>query len=138
MKQITREWLTLAHKDLVSCEKILGDSFLTSIVSFHAQQAVEKSFKAVIDEFEIGFIKTHNLLNLYDRVKGDLGFALDLEVLNTLSELYISTRYPGALGLLPDGDPGLEDARLFYEFAQDTFEKIKGRLEQTADVSPGD
>lgn len=58
MKPVTHEWLIFAQKDLAGCERMRGDDFLTTIVSFHAQQAVEKSFKAIIEEFELGFIRT--------------------------------------------------------------------------------
>ncbi len=129
MKPVTREWLTLARKDVESCKKIIGDDFLTSIVSFHAQQAVEKSFKAIIEEFEMGFIRTHDLINLYETVKHCLEFDVDLEVIRKLNELYISSRYPGELGLLPDGDPTVEDASVFYGFAKDIFEKVSDMLE---------
>ncbi len=130
MKPITREWLIFAKKDLASCEKMRGDDFLTNIVSFHAQQAVEKSFKAIIEEFEIGFIRTHDLIKLYETVKNHLKFDIDLEMVKILNELYISARYPGEFGLLPDGEPGIENAELFYEFARDTFDKVKDMLEQ--------
>ncbi len=130
MKLITREWLTFARKDLASCQKMLGDDFLTNIVSFHAQQAVEKSFKAVIEEFEVGFIKTHDLIKLHEHVKKYLKFEPDIKMLKTLNELYISTRYPGELGLLPHGEPSIEDARAFYEFANDTFDKVSAMLAQ--------
>ena len=35
---------------------------------------------------------------------------------------YIDSRYPGELGLLPDGKPSLEEAKGFYEFAKNIHE----------------
>ncbi len=105
MKPITREWLTFARKDLEACLKMLDDDFLTNITSFHAQQAVEKSFKAVVEEFELGFQRTHDLIRLYGTVKSHLDFDVDLEMMKKLNELYVSVRYPGDFGLLPYGDP---------------------------------
>ena len=133
MKQITREWLTFARKDIASCKRLLGDDFLTSVVAFHAQQAVEKSFKAIIEEFEIGFIRTHDLTRLYTIVKGHLGFDLDVEMIKRLNEVYIGARYPGELGLLPHGEPTVEEAGGFYEFARGVLEEVKLGLEQRAD-----
>lgn len=133
MKPITREWLKFAEKDLVSCERLLDDPFLAGIVCFHAQQAVEKSFKAVVEEFEIGFVKTHDLVNLFGQVKERLEFELDTEMIKTLNEIYISARYPGEFGLLPEGEPGIDDARLFYSFAQVTFTKISRMLAKPAE-----
>ena len=133
MKPITCEWLTFAQKDLASCEKMRDDDFLTNVVSFHAQQAIEKSFKAVIEEFELGFIRTHDLIKLYETVKNHLKFDIDLEMVKKLNELYISVRYPGEFGLLPYGDPTIEDATVFYDFAKGTFEQIQATLEQDAE-----
>jgi len=46
------------------------------------------------------------------------------ELLQLLDELYIDSRYPGDMGLLPYGKPTLEDAKEFYEFAQSVFDKV--------------
>lgn len=40
----------------------------------------------------------------------------------------ISTRYPGEFGLLPDGEPGIEESIGFYQFARNTFEKVNAVL----------
>jgi len=34
------------------------------MVAFHAQQAIENSLKAIIDEFDLGFVKTHQIERL--------------------------------------------------------------------------
>ncbi len=129
MKSITSEWLTFAQKDLASCQKMHGDDFLTNVVSFHAQQAVEKSFKAIIEEFELGFIRTHDLIRLHETVKQRLNFNVDLEMIKKLNELYISARYPGEFGLLPSGDPTIKEADSFYKFAKDVVEQVQKLME---------
>ncbi|RMI05030.1 MAG: HEPN domain-containing protein, partial [Calditrichaeota bacterium] len=98
MKLITREWLIFAQKDVASCERLLGDEFLTNVVAFHAQQAVEKCLKALVEEFEVGFIKTHDLIKLYGSVASYLDFELDLDMLKKLNEVYVDARYPGEFG----------------------------------------
>jgi HEPN domain-containing protein len=50
MKDATQQWLNFAEIDLRTCEKLLGDDLLTSVVAFHSQQVVEKCFKAIIEE----------------------------------------------------------------------------------------
>jgi HEPN domain-containing protein len=130
MRPTTREWLTFAQKDLVNCERILGDAFLTNIVAFHAQQAVEKSFKAIIEEYEIGFIRTHDLIRLLETVRPHITFDLNEDMIAALNEVYIDSRYPGEFGLLPHGNPTVEDANEFYRFAQNLFEQISVLLEQ--------
>lgn len=47
-----------------------------------------------------------------------------MTILKKLDELYIDARYPGDLGLLPNGKPSLEDASEFYEFAKMVHEKV--------------
>jgi HEPN domain-containing protein len=59
MKLITEEWLGKAKEDLD--REIISKEHLTNMVAFHSQQAVEKILKGIIEEFEIGFVKTHNL-----------------------------------------------------------------------------
>jgi HEPN domain-containing protein len=134
MRATTRDWLTFAQKDLVNCERILDDEFLTNIVAFHAQQAVEKGFKAIIEEFELGFIRTHDLIRLSEIVEPHIPFEFDENMLATLNEVYIVSRYPGELGILPHGNPTTEDAHRFYRFAQDIFERIQAYLLEQSDV----
>ena len=64
MKKITEDWLLSAEADLLIIERIHGFPELTHQVAFHAQQAVEKSFKAVIEENNLGFCKIHSLETL--------------------------------------------------------------------------
>ena len=49
MKEMTKEWLKAAKDDLDVIEKIIEIDHLTNMVAFHAQQAVEKSFNAVLE-----------------------------------------------------------------------------------------
>jgi HEPN domain-containing protein len=39
-------------------------------------------------------------------------------------DLYIEARYPGDLGLLPDGKPDRKDAKEFYEFAKKILDEV--------------
>ena len=66
MKASTQEWLDFAKADLHNCERILDDEFLTSIVAFHSQQAVEKCFKAMIEEKNLAVPHIHSLIRLYE------------------------------------------------------------------------
>ena len=59
MKKIVREWLDKAKEDLETAREIRDKEFLTNITSFHAQQTIEKCFKAIIEAYEIDFIKEH-------------------------------------------------------------------------------
>lgn len=138
MKPTTREWLHFAEKDLVNCERILTDEFLTNIVAFHSQQVVEKSFKALIEEYGLGFIRTHDLIRLAETVRSHLPFTLDDEMIATLNEVYINSRYPGEFGLLPHGNPTTEEAERFSQFARRMFDQIQSVLAQSAQTAVAD
>jgi len=118
-------------------EQIITEQHLTHLTAFHAQQCVEKCFKAVIEEKELGLLKIHNLQKLGKTIKQHIQLEIDIEIVRTLDKLYIDSRYPGDLGLLPDGKPSLQDAQQFYEFARDIFNQLKQALEQTDNQTSG-
>ena len=114
MKQLTREWLNAAGDDLITIENILNNPILTNIVAFHSQQVIEKTLKAIIEEFGIAFIKTHNLQSLLIKTEGFIPFTVNELVISELDRLYIDARYPGDMGLMPYGKPTLEEAKIYY------------------------
>jgi HEPN domain-containing protein len=65
------QWLAYALSDLEVAEGPAGDNVLASTLCFHAQQAVEKSLKAVLVHRGIGFPRTHNLGVLMDLLPAD-------------------------------------------------------------------
>jgi len=69
MKKTTNDWLVSADSDLLLIQKIIKHDNLTHLSAFHAQQAIEKSFKAIIEEFDMGLKKTHSLEMLYGKIK---------------------------------------------------------------------
>lgn len=60
------DWLLRAHSDLALACGRLRRSVLPEDLCFHAQQAVEKSLKAVLISRGIDFPRTHNLRMLID------------------------------------------------------------------------
>jgi HEPN domain-containing protein len=119
MKKITQAWLDAAADDLRAIDHLIGDEALTNVVAFHAQQCVEKSFKALIEESEIPVRKTHSLVQLLGVASGVYSelSGLDTTLLNLLDQLYTDSRYPNEFGLLPDGKPTLAEAVQFATFA---------------------
>ena len=101
------------------------------MVAFHSQQAVEKTLKGIVEEFEIGFVKIHNLERLLGMVKNKMCLDVDLNIIKRLDEVYISTRYPSDLGLLPSGKPTIQDAKELYDFADTLYRNVKKILEQS-------
>ena len=134
MKLITKQWLSKANEDLEVAREIILKEYLTNMVAFHSQQAMEKTLKAVVEEFEIGFVKTHNLETLVGTIEKKIDLHLNLNLIKRLDEVYISARYPSDLGLLPFGKPSIQDAKELYEFANDIHAKIKKLLEEFANT----
>jgi HEPN domain-containing protein len=128
MKKITAEWLKGAQDDLRVMEKLLGDELLTHMVAFHAQQCLEKSLKAIIEEFEIGSVRIHHLVRLFEMAKDHLEIDLDPVLIEKLDKLYLDTRYPGELGLLPEGKPSIAESEEFYRTADRVNKAIMARL----------
>ncbi len=120
------DWLQSANDDLEVIRKIINDERLTHIVAFHAQQSIEKSFKAVMEYKNISVPKVHKLQFLIAKI--DLKIEMEESILKVLDELYIDSRYPGNLGLLPYGKPTLSDADLFFKQALNIYLKIENKI----------
>jgi HEPN domain-containing protein len=65
--ELARAWLTRANHDLITARQtlLLLDS-PTDTPCFHAQQAIEKSLKALLTYRQTVFPRTHDLLRLLD------------------------------------------------------------------------
>jgi len=119
---IVKEWLKSSKDDIKVITKIQDSQDLSHIVAFHAQQSIEKSLKALIEYENSKIPKQHDLIKLKSMVNTRLD--LDEDLLDTLNQLYIDSRYPGELGLLPNGKPTLADANCFSTFANEVFTLI--------------
>lgn len=128
MKEISEHWLNAAEDDLRVMARIASDEYLTHMVAFHSQQCIEKSLKAIIEEYALGHIRIHNLGRLFEIVKPRATFDTEVILIEKLDKLYIDARYPGELGLLPNGKPALADARQFYDCARSIHEQVKQML----------
>jgi len=129
MKRQVEDWLLLADKDLQAAGIIINDEYpLTNIVAFHCQQAIEKYFKALILEKGIPLIKTHDLIKLNGMINEFKNLGIDEKKLMVLNEIYMDSRYPGDLGLMPDGIPTNEEAKEFIEYANEIKTIINNEL----------
>ena len=128
MKNRTTDWLTVAEDDLSAIILIIKDAGLTHIVAFHAQQAIEKALKAVIEEFELGNFKSHSLKTLMGIISNHIEIDIEEEVIAALESLYIESRYPGSIGLLPEGKPTIEDAKMYLDTARQVLTQVRGFL----------
>lgn len=135
MKPITQEWLNRAGDDLDVVGEIITIAHLTNIAAFHCQQAIEKSFKAILEEHNEVVPRVHNLVRLHNLVKDRLNFTADELALKEISDIYTEARYPGELGLLPYGKPTVEDAQRFYETAKTVYDKVNNLLASEQEIN---
>jgi HEPN domain-containing protein len=111
-------WLQNAADDLKST-KLLLEERIYNIACFHAQQTVEKLFKAFIAAYDQPIPRTHNLIRLH-KICEDLSedkLELDNDKLILLNDVYIDSRYPADFGVLPSGQPGEQEAKIAYTHA---------------------
>lgn len=98
MNPITREWISKAEGDYATARRELKArrSPNYDAACFHAQQCIEKYLKARLQEENIAFGKTHDLLTLLDLLLPvePLWEALRSS-LHMLSTFAIAYRYPG-------------------------------------------
>ena len=121
--QNAKEWLKASFDDLETMSELQDNENLTNISAFHSQQSVEKSFKALIEYNQLPLQKTHNLEKLYISIKEIIEID-NLMMLEMINELYIDSRYPGDMGLLPHGKPSINDVKEFYDFSNHIFMQV--------------
>jgi HEPN domain-containing protein len=98
MKLLTSEWVLKADADFATASREIRvrKSPNYDAVCFHAQQCAEKYLKAVLQEAEVPFGKTHHLIALLDLVLGiDRSWELLRPQLQSLNAYSVSVRYPG-------------------------------------------
>jgi len=128
MKRQSENWLNKAEDDLLLIEEIIENEHLTNMVAFHSQQAIEKSIKAVLEEKEAKVPKIHNIITLRGKIEKYVGLDVDQGLFDQINELYVDSRYPTDLGLLPDGKPSKEIACKFFDMAAKVHKNIKDYL----------
>ena len=121
----TREWILRASRDLAAAEHDLtaAPPFFADI-TFHAQQAAEKSVKAFLAWHSRPFRKTHNLEELGEQcvvIEPSLRVAIERAI--PLTDYAWKFRYPGE----PDS-PDPEEAERALAVARELFEEIVARL----------
>lgn len=124
MKKEAEAWRIIAGEELQSAQ-YLADKKLFRMVCYHAQQAVEKSLKALLVERDVDVPRTHNILDLIKAaVKLGYDMMLSDEDAVFLNSIYRS-RYPAGLGLMPSGEPSAADSDKALKIAERVVELTK-------------
>jgi HEPN domain-containing protein/predicted nucleotidyltransferase len=114
-------WLRYAQEDLDAAQLVAErHGFAPRVACYHAEQAAEKAFKALLVAEGQDVILTHDLRVLRDLLApGSRAAALDVD-LAWLSEWHIKGRYPGDWG-----EASQEDARAAIEAARAIVEAAR-------------
>jgi|CEGE01.1.fsa_nt_gi HEPN domain-containing protein len=127
MKKVSKEWIAAAEDDLEAAKALVSHERLTHLAAFHCQQSIEKAFKAIVEEENFSFIKSHDLL----RLQNVLGITFDKDsqhVLEIINEVYIDACYPGEFGLLPNGKPSKEELESFISITEYVLSLVLKRI----------
>ena len=91
------EWLLHAQSDLTYAKLGHADpAILRNQVAFHAEQAAEKDFKAVLVQAAVEFPKTHDLQALLLLLRNSgISVGQEVEQATALTRFAVEARYPG-------------------------------------------
>jgi HEPN domain-containing protein len=130
MKKGTKVWLDFADRDLEAARLLVDDEYVSNVVLFHAQPCVEKCLKALLEENGVLVPHIHSVVKLNSLVMEEAGISLNLDEdeLDLVDAVYIDTRYPSGLGLLPSGYPTREDAREILRIAERIYDETSKQL----------
>ena len=98
-------WLAHARSDLALVRLGRRGDVLPEQLCFHAQQAVEKAFKAVLLHRRVDFPFTHDLAQLLDTLHAaGIEVPAELADADALTPYAVETRYPGFWGEISEAD----------------------------------
>ena len=122
------DWLRHARSDLAVAEGPAAEEVLIETLCYHAQQAAEKSLKAVLVHYGIEFPYTHNIARLITIGRdSNLQWRDDLDEAAELTQYAVESRYPGVgrpLGAA-DRDLAVLIARKLLTWAERTIEEAR-------------
>lgn len=98
MNEATEEWLNRAEDDfrVAKRETKVQDEPSFSAICFHSQQCAEKYLKAFLQENQITFVKTHDLVYLLELILPLKPlWSVYRSSLEILSSYAVDVRYPG-------------------------------------------
>ncbi len=138
MKKGTKEWLEFAKRDLEAAKILVKNEYVANTVLFHSQQCIEKCLKAYMEENSIPIPKIHSVVKLHALITEhtEISLSVSEEDLDLVDLVYIDTRYPSGLGLLPSGFPIKEDAVELINIAKAVYFEIDELLAHLTKPSP--
>lgn len=122
--KVLLRWLRYAADDLQVAKILLEQSNVPRTSCFHAQQAAEKSIKAIFVFLQVDFPFTHDLNRLRDLLPE--GWVIKEKAdLEELSAWAVEPRYPGDVieATIQDAEIAVEQARDIYETTREDLKR---------------
>src|SRR5450759_2396656 len=126
-RRLAGDWLAKAATDLLVCERLSSQgAWFSEAIAFHAQQAAEKSLKALLVARQVEFPKTHDIERLVELVAlGDAALAETLADAAELTPFGVEYRYPGEYAPVT-----AEAANACVSLARKVHDEISKRLSE--------
>ncbi|MCG3210181.1 MAG: hypothetical protein FOGNACKC_03812 [Anaerolineae bacterium] len=124
MNVLALEWVEKAEGDFLAASTLLRlrHKSTTDAVCFHCQQCAEKYLKAFLQQHEIQFSRTHDLVELLllcqQTDETFLALALPLQSLNSYS---VEIRYPGRMTSLEEAQGAFDATLIVRRFLRDAL-----------------
>jgi HEPN domain-containing protein len=125
--EFAKSWLMKARNDIITAKQtlLLGEESPTDTICFHAQQAIEKSFKGLLTFSGVGFTKTHNLLILLNLVLAKYPEFENYKAnLSEMIDFAVDIRYPDEIST-----PSIDVADKSVKLAIEVYNKINTIIE---------
>ncbi len=115
-----RKWLRYARNDLLLAGIDRPAELMWEPLAFHAQQAVEKAFKAVLASRAVDFPPTHNLTVLRELMPTDIVLPAAVSDAVELTVYAVASRYPEDMDDVTEADyrKAIEQAGAALEWAE--------------------
>lgn len=129
MRKLAENWIAYAYADLRAAEKLEGDHELSGIATFHCQQCVEKSLKAMLALHCTQIPRIHDLVTLHKRVTEVEPPPMDVSELLQLNDAYIDVRYPIDPSASARTTPSPQKTREFVALATRVYEFCRSKFD---------
>ena len=135
---LIHQWIEKAEEDYKNAEYVLTlrEDCPVGTVCFHSQQCVEKYLKAVLVCRSLQVPRSHDLLELYNRIPAEHRPLLAPEGLAVLNRYAVEARYPGDWDIVSRQEA--EDAFRIALAVRETLSKeLVSAMERSEDSPPG-
>lgn len=134
---LIRQWIEKAEEDYKNAEYVLTleEDCPLSTVCFHSQQCVEKYLRALLVCWSMGVPRSHDLMELYNRIPTERRPLLAQEGLAVLNRYAVEARYPGDWDIISRREAE-EAFRIARSVRETVSRELAGARREAEDLPP--